>query len=54
MELDLHFRKLSLPADVTDCLKVEENESREDTLGTISNKKQTNASVGKDGKEERI
>lgn len=39
--------------DVADCLKVEESESGEKTLSTISNKKQTSVSVGKEGKEER-
>lgn len=48
MWLDLHFRKLSF-SNVADCLKVEENESRENTLGTLSNKQ----CVRKNGKEER-
>lgn len=36
---------------MVDCLKVEENESRENTLGTISNKKQHECQ--KNGKDER-
>lgn len=49
----MYFRKHKLPAQTADPLKVEENESRENSLGTISRKKQTKVTVRKGGKEEK-